>query len=302
MAEIKFLSFTGLQYYDTKNKERMTAAIEAAKTEANAYADSLGTNYDAAGTAETKVNELANGQVKTNTEAIATLNGDSTVTVSVDNKVASIKTDLEGKITDSQYDDTQVKADIAANLAAINKLNGTVTEEGSVKKEVADQIAAIVNENDNGSIDTLREIAAWIGDHPDDAAAMNAKIVANTNAINALDVFVGELPEGTTATTVVGYVDEKVNAANTSLTTAIGTAKTEAINTAADDATEKADAAKAGAITEAQTMDAALETALKQYADDEDAKIKERVATLEAVTHIEITNGEIDGLFTTSAS
>lgn len=258
----------------------MNAAIAAGVAEAKGYADSLATNYDAAGTAESKMNELANGQVKLNKEAIETLNGASTVAGSVDAKIAAAKTELEGKITNSQYNDTQVKADIAANAAAIAVLNGGVTEAGSVKKEVADQIAAIVNDNDASSINTLEEIAAWIGDHPDNAAAMNAKIVANGNAISALQTYVGEFTSST-ATTVVGYVDEKVAALGTQVASDIATAKGEAISEAATDATTKANKAKDDAIAEATRLDGVLETSLKAYADEEDAKIETRVGELE---------------------
>lgn len=281
MAKMQYLDVAGLQRYDAGSVTRMTNAITAAKTEVKGYVDGLASNYDAAGTAQTKVDELANGQVKTNTEAITKLNGGSGVEGSVAYQIAAAKTELESKITASKYDDTQVKADIASNLAAINKLNGDVSTEGSVKYEVAAQIAEIVNENDNGSIDTLKEIAAWIGNHPDDAAAMNAKITANANAITALETLVGDLPESTTATTVVGYVDEQVAAAKTALTSDINAAKTDAINTAAADATEKANTAKSEAIAEAAAKDTALETSLKTYIDNADTTLGSRITAIE---------------------
>ena len=69
IEERKFLGTAGVQQLITNTREEISAAEEAAKK----YSDSLAVNYDAAGTAATKFNELANGQVKTNTEHIGTL-------------------------------------------------------------------------------------------------------------------------------------------------------------------------------------------------------------------------------------
>lgn len=71
--------------------------------------------------------------------------------------------------------------------SAIDILNGNSSIVGSV----AYQIAQIVNKNDNGSIDTLIEIAEWIADHPNEVAKLNASIAANTRAIEDLNALVG---------------------------------------------------------------------------------------------------------------
>jgi hypothetical protein len=63
----------------------------------------------------------------------------------------------------------------------LNILNGANTVEGSV----ANQIAKIVNENNNGSIDTLNEIAAWIINDSTGAANMS-------NRISSLEGLVGK--------------------------------------------------------------------------------------------------------------
>ena len=67
--EKKFLGTAGVQQLITNTRTEIAAAEQAAKD----YADSLADNYDAAGTAATKVLELADGQVKTNKEAIGTM-------------------------------------------------------------------------------------------------------------------------------------------------------------------------------------------------------------------------------------
>ena len=75
MAIKKYLDLTGLQAYDAKIKALIESADETTLTSAKSYADSLSVNYDPAGTAQSKMEQLANGQVATNTAAINTLNG-----------------------------------------------------------------------------------------------------------------------------------------------------------------------------------------------------------------------------------
>ena len=70
MADIKVLTLEGLQGYDEKIKSVITTGDSTTLNEAKKYADGLGANYDPAGTAQTKVNELANGAVKSNTQKI----------------------------------------------------------------------------------------------------------------------------------------------------------------------------------------------------------------------------------------
>ena len=263
MAEKKYIDLAGLTHYDEKIKAVIDSKDAAALKSAKDYADSLAVNYDAAGTAETKVNELANGQVKTNTEAIATLNGGANTEGSVAKAVADAKAGLETKISavDAKAVAAQAAADNAKNAAdAVDAKVGAVPEGSTVMTEIqkvkdaayndaevrgliktnADNITALSGRadavegkvstlvgNDTGksaraianeeltkqlipegakeSLDTLQEIAAWIQNHPDDASAMNA-------AIAALKTKVGDIPDGATATTVVAYIKELVDA------------------------------------------------------------------------------------------
>lgn len=263
MAEKKYIDLTGLTHYDEKIKAVIDSKDATALKSAKDYADSLAGNYDAAGTAETKVQELANGQVKTNTAAITKLNGDAKTEGSVANAVADAQAGLETKISaanskaaaaqtaadnaekaadavdakvgvvpegstviaeiqkikDAAYDDTAVRGLIKTNADNITALIGRADAvEGKVTTLVGDDagksartIASeeltkqLVPENAKESLDTLQEIAAWIQKHPDDASAMNA-------AIDALKTKVGDIPEGATATTVVAYIKELVDA------------------------------------------------------------------------------------------
>lgn len=100
----------------------------------------------------------------------------------VDDKIAAVPA----------YDDTALTGRVSANEAAIGVLNGDSSVEGSV----AYQIAAIVAGAD-ASFDTLKEIADWIASHPDEVAALNASIKANSDAIDALEVLVGDVAVAT---------------------------------------------------------------------------------------------------------
>lgn len=263
MAEKKYIDLTGLTHYDEKIKAVIDSKDATTLKSAKDYADSLAGNYDAVGTAETKVQELANGQVKTNTAAITKLNGDAKTEGSVAKAVADAQAGLETKISaadskaavaqtaadnakkaadavdakvgvvpegstviaeiqkikDSAYDDTAVRGLIKTNADNITALTGRADAvEGKVTTLVGDDAGKsartianeeltkqLVPENAKESLDTLQEIAAWIQKHPDDASAMNA-------AIDALKTKVGDIPEGATATTVVAYIKELVDA------------------------------------------------------------------------------------------
>ena len=139
MAEKKYIDLTGLTHYDEKIKAVIDSKDAATLKSAKDYADSLAGNYDAAGTAETKVHELANGQVKTNTEAIAILNGGANTDGSVAKAVADAKTGLETKISAAAAKAVaaQTAADNAKNAAdAVDAKIGAVPEGSTVIAEI----------------------------------------------------------------------------------------------------------------------------------------------------------------------
>lgn len=168
--------------------------------------------------------------------------------IPTDNVDAYTKTETDKRIEAAKYDDSTVKASIKANADAITILNGT--GDGSVDKKVADAVAGILNGAPE-AYDTLKEISDWISTHGTDAASMNSQINTNKTDIANLVKLVGSLPASTEAKTIVEYIDSKVGAID--YTDAIATAKQEAINAAAADATTKAGTA---------------ETNAKKYADE----------------------------------
>lgn len=228
--------------------------------------------------------------------------------------------------TAATYDDTQVKADIKANADAIDALEGVVgdvealktTEKATVVgaiNEVFDGVAAhktaidetvatlvgedvnksvreianeelaaqLIGENAKESLDTLEEIAAWIQSHPDDASAMN-------KAIEDLEKLVGTLPEGATATTVVGYVDEAIAALKigdyakaADLTAAVG----RIAQNETDIATLKT------AVGEGGSVDSKITTAIEAL----DADVTS--AAVEAGKGVQVQVVEVDGKVTT---
>lgn len=247
----KFLSLTRLKQYDEKIKALIDNKDAATLASAKQYAAGLTDVYDAAGTAQTKVDELKNGQVKTNTDAITKLNGDEKVEGSVKKAVADAKAALEKKITDSTYNDSALSARVTANENAITTLNGE--GEGSVKKAIDDAFNDFSTKvSDDSVVNTYKELIDYAAAHKGEAATMAGDIAKNKTAISNFSTLVGTLPEGTSAKTVVEYIDTKVGAVD--FTKAIATAKQEAIDAAAADATTKAGTAETNAKTYADGL------------------------------------------------
>lgn len=213
-----------------------------------------------------------------------------------DTKIKALIKDIVAK---SAYDDSSIKTQIKANKTAIDTLNGDATQVGSVAKQVADAVASIVA-NAPEAYDTLVEISDWISSHSNDASAMNASILANTSAINALKALVGTLPDGTTAKTIIEYIDSKV-AGVKDWTADINTAKTEAISTAAGDATTKANKALADAKTYADGLATNYATAA-QGAKADTAVQPADLGTGAYMNLTEVTEEYINSLFTASSN
>ena len=204
-------------------------------------------------------------------------------------------TNAEGKITTAEGEIDTLQAGMEAAKGKIDTLIDTDT--GKSVRTIANEelTKQLIPENADESLNTLQEIAAWIQAHPDNASAMN-------QAITALQKLVGTLPEGITATTVVGYVAELVAAEKTraeleegkldnridtleaavgkdgSIETKITTAKQEAINTAAEDATNKAGKALGDA---------------KSYTDTEIGKVNTALADKAAQTELDAVSGRV---------
>ena len=142
--------------------------------------------------AATYNDEEVRGLIDTNAEAIAQEKTDR------EGAVSGLKTDLEGKIAtkveQSIYDekvaaledkDEELAGLINGNAADISELSGEIdalvgTDTGKSVRTIANEelAAQLIAENAAEALDSLHEIAAWIQNHPGDAATMNAAIEA----------------------------------------------------------------------------------------------------------------------------
>lgn len=243
-------------------------------------------------------------------------------TVPADKTVVQMISDAQ---TAATYDDTQVKADIKTNAEDIDSLASAVGDVMGLKTEAKSTVGAVnevfdaveahktaidntvttlvgedanksvreianeelaaqlIGENAKESLDTLEEIASWIQSHPDDASAMN-------KAIEDLQKLVGTLPEGATATTVVGYVDEAIAALKIG-DYAKAADLTEAVKRIAQNETDIA--ALKLAVGEGGSVDSKITSAIEAL----DADVTS--AAVEAGKGVQVSIVEVDGKVTT---
>ena len=129
--------------------------------------------------------------VKTEDGKVSWVKPDTTTVEGLSTAIESLKTTVG--------DDTKgLVKQVNDNKAAIARLNGTSSEEGSVAYQIA-QVVAGADE----SYDTLKEIADWISSHATDAAAMNSQISTNKNDITTLKGLVGETAVATQISTAI---------------------------------------------------------------------------------------------------
>lgn len=205
-----------------------------------------------------------------------------------------IKAKITTDINTNKYDDTDLKTKVTANETAITTLNGE--GEGSVKKQVDDAVARIIADAPE-AYDTLKEISDWISSHANDASAMNSQINTNKAELVTLKTLIGTLPEGSASTTIVAYIAEAIGTSQTDLTSAIATAKSEAISTSAVDATTKSDKALADAKTYTDNKVKELIDGQVTTNKTNIESLKTKIETLESVTYTPITELQINSLF-----
>ena len=183
--EKKYLDFAALGYYDEKLKAWVSAADEAGLAAAKKYADDLGVKYDPAGTAQTKVDALANGQVKANTDAIAKLNGDGegSVKKAVADSAATLNTAIEA---------AQAAADKAQ--AAADKAQGEVD---LVETDMGD-VDSLSTQNKT-VVGAINEVLAAVGTG---GTAATVTMTTDTTTDGALKSYT--IKQGTTT---VGVID-----------------------------------------------------------------------------------------------
>ena len=118
----------------------------------------------------------------------------------------ALKAALDAKA--SGADVTALQGRVATAEGAITKLNGGASEQGSVAYQIAEAFAALTG-NDT-EIKSLQALVDWVDEHAEDALELSNQVTTNKNDIADLTALVGALPEGITATTVVGYIAEAI--------------------------------------------------------------------------------------------
>lgn len=193
--------------------ERVTAAEGVNATQASTLstlsADVSGLSTEVAGLktlANANQTNLSNltGTVNTHTERLTTLETNySTLNIKVEGKVdtsvyeAKVKelaqadtqvlADAKAYADTKEYDDSTLKARVKDNEDAIKVLNGSVTETGSVAKQVNDAINTFVNQvSDNNTVDTFKELIQYANTHKGEYTTLAGSVQANTNAIKGI--------------------------------------------------------------------------------------------------------------------
>lgn len=280
------------------------AAAEAAQNDVDALETLVGALPE-----ETVAKDVI-GYIDEKTTGIAT----NTALGELQTQVNTNKTDIATIKGDylKAADKTELQGNIDGVSAKVTTLIGTDADK-SVRTIANEELAAqLVPENAKESLDTLAEIAAWIQNHPDNASAMNS-------AITALQNKVGTIPEGTTASTIVAYIQEVVAAERSraegaengldtrldavetklgsgagSVTEQIATAKQEAIDAAAGDATTKANQALADAKTYTNGKIGTVEDGTTVVGMI--SGVSGRVTTLEGASHTHSNKTVLDGI------
>lgn len=100
---------------------------------------------------------------------------------------------------------------VAATEGALTTLTANADTIGSVDYKIAQAVASIV-ENPDETMNSINELVIWCSDHATDALALNNQVSANKEDIADLATLIGNLPEGSVSTDVVGYIGEAIAA------------------------------------------------------------------------------------------
>ena len=244
MANNKFLDLTGLQTYDEKIKAHIDSKDATNLQSAKSYADSLGANYDPAGTAETKTQELANGQVKTNTDAISALQSGK----------ADKATSLAGYGIADAYTKGQTDSAIATAVANAGHLKREIVAALPEVEEADEHTIYMVGTGDgsedsayeeymliNGGFEKIGSSEVSLAGYATEAYVNQAKTeaiaTAGTNADSKIAAKVGEIG----GSTVKQYVDQAKSDAQGYADSLASNYATAEQGTKADTALQKAD-------------------------------------------------------------
>lgn len=179
-------------------------------------------------------------------------------------KIGALETDAE-KHADKTYVDEELAK--KADKTALAETDATLAEvKATVDNFFADDAAV------NDTIDTLKEIAQYIANDKEGAADLTARVGALETKVDVEKVSTAIGVETTRATEAEAALGNRIkdledNKAGYATTGQVATAKQEAIDAAAGDATAKANAAQSAAEEKAAELDTALHTAISAEID-----------------------------------
>jgi hypothetical protein len=200
MAKEKLLTLGGLQSYNTNVDAREDAKDAEILKQAKAHAEGLADNYDAAGTAETKVKELADGAVAENTEAIeglADTKADKTqVATDIENAVKAVneaRTEaieaVQGEVDALEEAHATDKAALEASIKGITDDYLKAADKTELQGNI-DTVNAAVERLTNGvsadEVDGVNDLIQYVKDHGTEVTGMQEGIADNAEAIEAV--------------------------------------------------------------------------------------------------------------------
>lgn len=314
----KYVSLTRLGEYDTKLKQLVDQKDATTLQSAKSYADSLAPNYDAAGTAQTKVNALANGQVKTNQTDIASLKtgkaDKSTTLAGYGITDAFTKTQTTTEINKAVANAGHLKRTIVTQLPAVDSAdqhtiymvpksgasgNNTYDEyflvvtgaSGSQTKKfekIGDSAVDLTNYATKSYVDTAKSEA--ISTASGDATTKTNKALADAKAYaDGLGSKYATAAQGTKADTALQAADITSGTANGAISVKGTNVQVKGLGSAAYTASTVYE--KAGAV-------AALQNGQVATNKNDIATLKGQVGTLQGQVLTECTTADIDALFT----
>lgn len=205
MATKKYVSLDKLGLYDTKIKGVISAGDEATLDAAKEYANGLASNYDAAGSAatakseaiaaaktetENQVKALADGQVKTNKEAIEAIRDDENI-----DSFADVVAELAKKQNTGDYatkDEAQGYANAKDGAIAEAKAAGEAAQ-GTANANA--QAIDAINNADTGILAQAKKFAS----------EEDEKV---QTSVDTLSEKVGDVPTGSTVMGIITNIQE----------------------------------------------------------------------------------------------
>lgn len=193
----EYLDYEGLGTFKQLQDAHIDTKDAKVLQDAKDFAEGLSGNYDAAGTAQTKVDELANGAVKTNADAISGL----TETKADKTQVA---TDIENAVKAETEARNEAVAGVQSEVDALEQTHATdkAALEASIKGISDDYLKASDKTELQGNIDTVNaaierltngvsadevdgvnDLIQYVKDHGTEVTGMQEGIADNAEAI-----------------------------------------------------------------------------------------------------------------------